>query len=362
MADKNIQDLGFRIQQARKMLGLSLRAVADATGNAVSHTAIAQYEKGAMFPSSTNLIALARVLRQPVDFFFRPMRAHLIEPIRFRKKTVLGKQEQEAIRLRAVDFFERYYEIEDIMGEERPFHNPLPEKPVRTPREAGGMARKLREEWGLGVDPLPNLHELMELKGIKVCEVPSKNQAFDGFCSATERGPVVVLAAWLNRNLLRKRATEVHELAHVMARVPGDLEEKEEEKIVWSFAGELLLPEEAFVDAFGKNRHSLSIPELIHIKHLFGASIMSIIFRARSLELIDESLYREFWKHANKHQWRSQGEPGDEGYQGNESHSRFRQLVLRAAVEERITRSKAAALLHTDIDTIRKQVGVIIQE
>ncbi len=245
--DKKIQDVGLRIQQARKMLGLSLRDVSQATSGALSHTAIAQYEKGSMLPGSSNLIALSRALQQPMDFFFRPFRAHLVEPVRFRKKTGLGKGEQEAIRIKAVDFFERYYEIEDLMKEPRPFHNPLPEDPVRSPEEAAEKARMLRQEWKLGVDPLPNLHELMELNGIKVCEVPCKNEAFDGFCSATERGPVVVIASWLNRNLLRKRATEVHELAHVMARVPEGLEERDEEKLVWSFAGELMLPKRQWI-------------------------------------------------------------------------------------------------------------------
>ncbi len=360
--ENKAQDMGLRIQQARKMLDMSLRSVSEATGGSLSHTAISRYEKGEMMPGSANLIALAGALRQPVDFFFRPFQAHLVKPVRFRKKTGLGKREQEAIQNRAVDFFERYYEIEDLMKEPRPFHNPLPEDPVRTPEDAAQMARQLREAWKLGIDPLPNLHELMELNGIKVCEVPCKNEAFDGFCSATERGPVVVIAGWLNRNLLRKRATEVHELAHVMARVPEDLTEKEEENIVWSFAGELMLPEKAFVDAFGEKRHSLGIQELVAIKQLFGASIMSIVFRARALNLIDENLYREFWKYVNAHGWRSKGEPGDETYKGNESHSRFRQLVLRAVVEERISLSRGAALLNLDPVRLREQVGETIQE
>jgi len=360
--DKKAQDMGLRIQQARKMLSLSLRAVSESTGGALSHTAISRYEKGEMMPGSGNLIALSRVLQQPVDFFFRPFQAHLKEPVRFRKKTGLGIREQEAIKNRAVDFFERYYEIEDLMKEPRAFNNPLPDDEVRTPEGAADMACRLRKEWELGMDPLPNLHELMELNGIKVCEVSCRNEAFDGFCSATERGPVVVIADWLNRNLLRKRATEVHELAHVMARVPDDLEEREEENIVWSFAGELMLPREAFVDAFGQKRRTLAIQELIEIKQLFGASIMSIVFRARALNLIDEGLYKEFWKYVNQHGWRKNGEPGDETYKGNESHSRFRQLVLRAVVEERISLSRGAALLHTDPANLRAQVGETIQK
>lgn len=333
-------NIGVRIRQGRVMLGLSYRALAEKTGGQISHTAISKYEKDEMVPGSVALLALARALDQPIDFFFRPVVTRFIKPLRFRRQAGLPKSEQQGIAEYAADFFERYYEIEDIADSRMDFDDPLPDAPVTTAEQAMCMAKALREAWCLGCDPLPNVHELMELKGIKVCEAQTNNTHFDGLCSRTERGPVVVLGAWLNKNLLRKRMTEVHELAHIVLRVPDDLSEKDEEKLVWSFAGELFLPEEAFRDAFGENRTSLSIAELVELKQLFGASIMAIIYRAKALGLIDNALYVAFWKYANANNWRQKGEPGDESYEGNESHSRFRQLVLKAVAEEKISLSK----------------------
>ncbi|HMO49846.1 MAG TPA: XRE family transcriptional regulator [Kiritimatiellia bacterium] len=354
-------NIGARIRQARRMLGLSYRDVATRTGGQVSHTAIAKYEKGVMSPGSTALLALAGALDQPIDFFFRPPLVSFTKPPRFRKKTGLSQKEQESILESASDYLERYYEVEDLSSSRLDYAAPWPTKIVRSPQEAMRMAKELRQEWNLGCDPLPNVHELMELKGIKVCEVKSENPSFDGLCTRTSRGPVVVLASWLNKNLPRKRMTEIHELSHVVLKVPEEITEREEENLAWSFAGELLLPEESFIDAFGKKRTSLSVEELVDLKMLFGASIMAIVYRAKVLKLIDDALFKAFWKYANANHWRTKGEPGDDTYRGNESYSRFRQLVIQSILEEKISLSKGAALLHLSLDELRRDLGAPIR-
>jgi hypothetical protein len=105
--------------------------------------------------------------------------------------------------------------------------------------DAETAARRLREEkWNLGGDPLPNVHELLELKRIKVHEAETMDEAFDGFSGMANGSPVVVvIAGWLDKNLPRKRMTEVHELAHVVLNIPDTVPPKEMERIVSRFAG-----------------------------------------------------------------------------------------------------------------------------
>lgn len=344
-----------RLRQARAMLRLSLRALADATGGTVSHTAIARYENGEMAPGSDVLIALARALEQPLDYFLRPFRLELAG-VSYRKKSALPQTKKVAIQEQALDFFERYREVEELLGEHREFHNPLPQLPVEDTDEIAARARQLRDAWCLGCGPLPNIHELMELNGIMVYELPKAPKEFDGFAATTGEGPVVVIADWLNRDLPRKRMTEVHELAHVVLAVPEDLSERDEEQMVWDFAGELLLPEPAFRDAFGNRRTAITLGELIRLKALFGASIMAIVRRAEKLGLVSQSAAKQFWMFANKYRWRTQGEPGADVYRGNESFSRFSTLVYRAVTEERISVSKGAALLHVSINDLRESL------
>lgn len=341
-----------RLRQARTMRALSLRGLAEALKGALSHNALAKYENGEMMPGSDVLGQLADALGQPPDFFFRPFTLHLKE-IKFRKRARLGVKGAEAIREQALEYFERYHEIEELLGEVRRFEGKLEIKPVKTPKEADDAADDLRRKWKLGRDPLPNLVELLETKGIKVYELEMEEDDCDGFSAETEMGPVIVLAP--KKNLLRKRMTIAHEAAHVVLPLAASLTEKEEENVAKRFAGALLLPKETFIAEFGKIRSGISIAELIELKVNFGASISAIMMRAKQLNLISEAVFLRFCKEAVA--WRSaRAEPGDERYHGNESHSRFRQLVHRAVAEDQISMSKAAALLGQNLGDFRKEL------
>jgi len=338
-----------RLRQARTMCGLSLRGLGEALKDAVSHNALAKYENGQMMPSSEILGQLADVLKQPLDFFFRPFTLRL-EHIRFRKRVRLGIKQEESIRARALEFFERYHEVEQLIGEARKFAGKLPTKEIRNPEGAETAANMLREKWKLGCDPLGSLVELLESQGIKVFEVEDDTGAFDGFSADTEAGPVIVVSK--NLNPLRKRMTIVHELAHVVLEVADSISGKEEELIAARFAGALLMPKEKFEADFGKIRRSISLAELIELKVNFGASIWAVMMRARQLELITEAVFVRFCQFAAS--WRSEKkEPGDERYQGNENHSRFRQLIHRAVAEGDMSLSKGAGMLNQSIGDLR---------
>ncbi len=341
-----------RLRQARAIRGMSLRDLSEALKNAVSHNALAKYENSEMMPSSETVGLLADALSQPVDFFFRPFTLNL-ERIRFRKRVRLGKKAEDSIREQALEFFERYHEIEELLDEVRKFEGKHRRKLIREPDEAEEAADSLRDRWQLGRDPLPNLVELLETHGIKVYETELEENDCDGFSANTEIGPVIVLA--LKNNVLRKRMTLAHELAHVVLPLAESLSPKEEENVVKRFAGALLLPKETFLAEFGKMRNAISLAELIEMKANFGASIMAIMMRAKQLDLISESVFVRFCKQTAR--WRSdKKEPGDEQYCGNETHSRFKQLVQRAVAEDQISMSKGAALLRQNLGTFRREL------
>jgi Zn-dependent peptidase ImmA (M78 family) len=352
MSEDPKRTFGHRLRQARTMMGWSLRELSDAMRPQVSHNALAKYERAEMMPGSDVVGALSVALQQPADFFFRSLTLELRD-VRFRKKSRLSKKVAGAIHEQATDYFERYYEIEQITGESRPFSGKLNGRVVSDPEQAEAAADALRTRWNLGTDPIPNVVELAEYHGIKVFEAPTEDEGFDGFSAQTEAGPIIVIASWLSRNLLRKRMTATHELGHVVLSLPEQLTEKEEEAIMRRFAGAFLLPRDSFTAAFGVGRSSISLEELIVLKCLFGASIMAIMMRAKQLGFISEATAAQFFQYANISHWRSKGEPGDERYKGQESYSRFRQLVFRAAVEERISFSKGAALLGLSLGQFR---------
>ncbi len=350
--DETRQIFARRLRQARAIRGMSLRELSEALENAVSHNALAKYENSEMMPASHTIGLLSDALRQPVDYFFRPFTINL-EHIRFRKRARLSKKVEDSIREQAIEFFERYREIEELLSEVRIFEREDRRKTIKDPEEAEEAADSLRDRWKLGRDPLPNLVELLENRGIKVFETELEENDCDGFSADTEAGPVIVLA--LKNNVLRKRMTLAHELAHVVLRIPDSLSAKEEENIVKRFAGALLLPKETFLAEFGKMRNAISLAELIEMKANFGASIMAIMMRAKQLGLISEPTFVRFCKGTGP--WRKlKQEPGDDQYCGNETHSRFKQLVQRAVAEDQISMSKGAGLLRQNLGTFRREL------
>lgn len=259
--------------------------------------------------------------------------------------------------------------MEELLGDVRRFENPLnvPHSSkadrlplnslANSPEKAEKLSDILRKEWGLGSAPVPNVHEMLEDHGIKVHEVDSDDDRFDGFSAQTDLGPVVVVSQKLNENLLRKRMTLVHELAHIVLEIPDKLSRKEKEAITSRFAGAFLLPKESFGREFGKHRKAISLGELLEMKFQFGASIWAIMYRARQLDWISESVYIRFCRQASR--WRTaKREPGDDEYKEKglsaETHSRFCQLVYRAVAEGAISVSKGAALLEQSLSEFRK--------
>ncbi|NJK90460.1 MAG: ImmA/IrrE family metallo-endopeptidase [Blastochloris sp.] len=343
---------GTRLRQARQMAGFSLRELSDRIGGAVSHNALAKYERGEMMPDGTLLIALSEALNQPPGFFFRPTEP-AIQGVKYRAKhDTLGVKQFQTLEIKAQDYFERYLSIESILGLKHPFHNPLGKLRIESPQDAETAAEKLRDAWNLGRQPIGNLMEMLELNGIKVCEVDAPPE-FDGFSGWIGSTPIVVIGKHLNDQCLtRKRHTTIHELGHVLLKdrlAPG----LDEEKIVARFAGSFILPAESCRQAFGGFRETLSLKELISIKVTWGISLGSLMMRAKQQELITPALSRRFWDRYKAENWKAK-EPGDDDYRGCERSQRFRQLVFRAVAEQQVTRSKAASLLNVTLVEIRK--------
>lgn len=353
MMEQNSKEIfAKRLTQARRMMGMSLRELAKATGEKVSYNALHRYEQGVMMPGDDVLIPVADALNKPFDFFFRPFTVKL-ERLEFRKKAKLGEKSLEAIREQASDYFERYLEVEQILGMTQGFKDPLGDFRPGKVVDAELAAERIRASWNLGVDPLPNVLETLEVHGVKVFEVEAP-ESFDGFSGWADDHPVVVLAKWLDRDIPRKRFSALHEFAHVLIHPRSDVPEVDREKVCHRFAGAMLMPKDVFEADWGGHRRRVSVEELKDLKRRYGISIAAIMRRALDLGLIDPGMYRRFCITQKTLDWHHQ-EPGE--YSGIEISSRFEQLVLRCISEEIISVSKGAALLGVPIDDLRGRLN-----
>lgn len=348
---------GNRLKLARKMAGLSLQELADALDNKVTKQALSKYEMGQMNPSSEVLMVISQSLRVKPDYFLKREQLELGD-ISFRKRASLPKKDEESIVEKVRDYVERYLEIENVLNIQYEFKNPLKEVKINTKKDVELAALKLRKEWELGTDPISNIIEMLELKGIKVLLLDEVDE-IDGLAVLTSNKQPVVAVNAKNRSIERIRFTIIHELAHLLLEFNEIIKSnsKDVETFCHLFSSCFLLPSEMLEKLIGsKKRNYIQIAELISIKEYFGISIRAIVHRLEELEIITNSYYNRWVIYMSK-TYGPKNEPGN--YKGEEKSRNFDLLVNRALAEELISVSKAATLWNVSINDIRKGfVGV----
>jgi len=167
-------------------------------GNRVTAQAIGKYERNESMPSSGVLIALADALGVSVDYLVGDQEM-VLESVEFRKKKITSKREEAQLEARVLHMLERYLMVEELLGLlsvewDKPRESPYPV--VGDISEADRAACSLRAHWGLGLDPIPNLVELLEERGVKILSVDLTD--IDGLTARAHRTnhaavPVIVV-------------------------------------------------------------------------------------------------------------------------------------------------------------------------
>jgi Zn-dependent peptidase ImmA (M78 family)/DNA-binding XRE family transcriptional regulator len=344
-----MKNFSERLKSARIMKGYSLQDLADALDNSITKQALNKYEMGLMKPDSEVLLLLCNALDVRPDFFVRETSITL-ENVEFRKLKKLSSKESARIKEKTIDILERYFELEDILGIDKEFLNPIDQIEITNDECVELAVEEIRKAWKLGEDPLNNVIELLEDNNIKVIEIDAGSEFIGLSTWEGIKNPVVVV----NSNLVldRKRFTVLHELGHILMKV-GHIEEKEREHYCHAFAGAMLIPKNQLLKELGNSRSRISMNELVFLKEQFGASIQAIMIRARNLGIITESNYKSFITLFSMRGYKK-NEPGE--YKGQEKSNRFKQLIHRAVAEEIISTSKAAALDNKKLSDFRDEL------
>jgi Zn-dependent peptidase ImmA (M78 family)/transcriptional regulator with XRE-family HTH domain len=348
-----------RLVSARKMAGLSLQLLADRLENAVTKQALNKYEQGKMKPDSKGLIALANALNVPVDYFYSvPSVKVEFEGVDFRKYTSkLSKLDDDAVMEMARDKFERYFELEEVLNFEEQNDYFVFDKIVETADDAEEAAKKLRQDWALGYDPIPDVVEMLEDKGYKVIDIDAPD-GFDGMKAYVGKRKLIVLNKTKNPesdDIVRKRFTALHELAHHALTFPDGIIHKEEEKLCHIFASAVLYPEDMARKELHKDRFHFYEKELVIIKERWGISFAAIFQRANRLGILNDYVLKKFqigFKKRNYHL--PNAEPGR--YRSRENPTRMERLVYLGLAKEAITINEAAFFAGTTAWKLREQM------
>jgi Zn-dependent peptidase ImmA (M78 family)/DNA-binding XRE family transcriptional regulator len=340
--------IGERIQQARKSAGLSLRALAEMAG--VSAMAISKYENNKSTPSSKVLLDLARALDVRVEYFFRTAKVEL-KGVEYRKHSKLPKKVLSQIEGDVIEQIERYLELEEFLPTNpiESFKLPagLPEQ-ISDYDEIENVAGRFRHVWGLGDNPIPDLIDTLEEKGIKVFQTLALHEEkFDGLAAQVNGAPVIVVGKdWPGD---RQRFTLAHELGHLA--LTGRTEDHLDIEIAANrFAGAFLAPAAEVLKELGNQRKQLEPVELCVLKKAYGLSMQGWLYRARDLGVLSQASFQNMWKLFIVKGWKKK-EPIE---YPSEKPKLFMQLVFHACAEELIGESKAAELLGKSLAEFRR--------
>ncbi|MGY3034277.1 Zn-dependent peptidase ImmA (M78 family)/DNA-binding XRE family transcriptional regulator [Bradyrhizobium sp. USDA 4354] len=337
--------IGNKLKVARSASGLSLRGLSEAIDGIVSAQAIGKYERNEDMPSSRALIALAKALDVTEEYLLNEDEIAL-EGVDFRKKVGASSKEEAVLEARAIHMLERYLAVEDLLQMrsvdwEQPRSAP---HPVTDLRDAEDAARSVREDWGLGNDPIPQLAELLEERGIKIFSFDLDD--IDGLAAkvrrkdrAAARVIVIKRSTWSER----KRFNLAHELGHMVIAPSGGVDE---EKAAHRFAGAFLVPADVLRAEVGAHRSSISIGELVALKKRFGVSIQALVYRCKDLGIISQAAFSRLFKIFAERGWRTAPFEEPETMEPElEEPKRFERLCYRALAEGVIAESRAAELL-----------------
>ena len=345
--------IGERLRIARRKSGLSLRNLADRMEGQITHAAIGKYERDEMEPSSSVLIALAKALAVSLEFLAAPMDIRL-GSLEFRKKSGTSAPDRALVEALVLEHVERYLMIEEILDlDSSTWKVPFAPKIVRDFEDAESIAKEARAKWNLGNDPLSDVTELLEERGIKVMVLPLP-ASVSGLTCLVERPdqpPVPVIVVNKAFTLERRRFTLLHELGHRLMRVTG----VDEEKSAHRFASAFLMPDDHLKETVGRHRNGFGFSELVATKHLYGVAATALLMRFRDLGIISQEQLGSYFQTTARHWRKSEPRPLDPKL-GIEEPQRFKRLCYRALAEQMITVPKAADLLQESVAVISKEM------
>jgi Zn-dependent peptidase ImmA (M78 family)/DNA-binding XRE family transcriptional regulator len=351
---------GNRLVSARKMAGMSLQDLENKLEKFVSRQALHKYEQGKMKPDSQVLIALSNVLNVPVDYFYSvPSVKVELKNVDYRKySSKLSKTEQLSIEEKVKENCERFFELEQLINpKDKPEYFTY-DKIIENADDAENAAKKLREVWSLGYDPVPDVVEMLEDKGYKVIELDAPD-GFDGMKADVDGKKIIVLkkSKEESKDVVRKRFTALHELAHHSLKFSKKLSDKEQENLCHTFACAVLYPADMAKKELSKDRFHFYQNELMLIKERWGISFPAVFSRALHLGIITNFIYRRFnvgYRERKLHLT----EPGK--FMSKEKPVRLERLIYLGLSKEIISVNEAAFFAGKTVGEFRKQLQQLV--
>lgn len=280
---------------ARELRGLTKSELATRVHKSAG--AISQFENAITRPDPRTLKQISLALGFPLSFFSREISSTPIsmDYCHFRSLRSTSQKDRRKILANGTLLRNLIEVLDDFVD--------FPEEQVsRIARQIYSdddierFAVKVREAWGLGIGPIPELFQLLESKGILLSFIADQSEDVDAFSFWQPRRPFIFLVS-SKGSPSRTRFDCAHELGHLLMHadaVPGN---KELEAQANRFAGAFLVPREAFIRECPRR---LNWEHFYELKRRWRVSLAALIRRAYDLDCISEATYRRAYVQLNQ--------------------------------------------------------------
>ena len=302
---------GERLKLARIYRNMTASELANKIG--VSRQAVLQYEKNESKPKLETEFAIITTLHFPRDFFYMdnldkiPVENTFFRALSTTKKIDLQTQEERTKFIVYIyEFLNNYFNYPQLDIPELDIDIDLNDK-----ENIEDIAIKVRNYWKLGYQPIENMVNLLENKGIIVSTLDVKNKKIDAFTQVhkiNNKERYCVVLSNDKQSVARRNFDAAHELGHIILHKNLEKieelssgEQRELEEQANSFAAAFLLPRNEF---FNDLKDPLNLEYYKELKRKWKVSIAAMVMRARQLGVIKNNQYIELVKSMNYRKWR----------------------------------------------------------
>jgi Zn-dependent peptidase ImmA (M78 family)/transcriptional regulator with XRE-family HTH domain len=359
--------IGRNLKEFRELAGFSQEDFAEKLG--LSRATLSAIENGHSSIDSAMLVTATRLLGRQISEFFEetPEKLKLL----YRAATDISAPPE--VRSQFERFCKAYREFEEIVGVADsllppPEYSYSPDVQSKPLQFAAQVAASERDRLGLGrLDPIKNLFQLMDEKGLRIFRVDLHDLDVYGLSAFSRQYGACILLNSSN-TMERQIFSLAHEYAHpLMHRAffkspepMSTLESDHElELMADTFAANFLVPETGLREAFQRDvgTKAVTLEDIIFLKHHFRVSAEVMIRRLRELDLVSkleaDSLQQEL--DCRREPKKEIAPLSDDLIKEWQQTNRFDRLVKKAALTEAVSLGKLAELLGTSVVEAKKK-------
>ncbi len=297
----NLNQLGERLQQARKQCGMTQAEAAKIIK--VARTTIVAIEKGERRLKSSELIKLARAYGRNVSDFVKETPVAESFDVQFRaayRRDETIETEIKPVILEFETLCQNYLELEKIMDAPLPRNYPpeyhLEKMPLESAAES--IANAERQRLGLGDRPIPLLRDILEQEvGLRIfyLAMPAKSKCSEMYSYNEQMGGCLAINAYhpKERQLWSLAHGYLHFLAHRYKPVI-DYENQYQrmpvgEQLAEAFPKYFLMPSSSLLKQFNDmyQTHGKFTPtNLLTLAHYYGVSVQALTYRLEEMKLM----------------------------------------------------------------------------